>query len=134
MASIKDMRNGTVAELANISAPVFNSKATPTMLANLPAVVVYVESVKGNGHVPTNAFTQNIALQIDVMVTATENWADQADDLVDEVLTALFNSNDWYALFDFVEEYSVDYQIISDGTKPIATAQITISAGAFKAY
>lgn len=131
------IRNFTVERLqanSTITAPIYNSKVTPTMTAALPAVIVYLDNIQGTNSANVPTFYYELELQIDVLVSAASSWADTADDLVETILSTLMTDSSWTGMFTEIINVSVGYNFANDGQKPIATAGIKIKAGVFKAY
>lgn len=129
--SIKSIRNAT-AELLTSSIPsatVFNSKITPQMVKHLPSIAVYVESYDGVR--PLNnvkAFLNSITLQIVVLVAGdNEDWADEADDYVNQILSTLVNDATWRGQFNNIANYQVQYDHGSNGQKTLGSARISIT-------
>lgn len=138
MSTISVIRNTAVSILqeANVaSGRVFNSKVTPTFLKNTPSVLIYTDKVQAEQFSATKpVFVATVAFQIDIVVSMTETWADEADDLVAEVINTLMANEAWVALFTAIDGYQVSYSFIGDMQSPLATASITVVGKVFNAF
>lgn len=137
MASVASIRNATVTKLTgktSAGSNVLNSKVTPSSFDKTPVIIVYTDSVQAINKSNKPAFYATIQLQIDVVVAAINNWADTADSIVGQVINTLMKDSEWVSQFTEIESYQVSYNYVSDGQKPLCTAEITISAGLFNAY
>lgn len=138
MSVVADIRNKTAQILRtnNVAGgKVFNSKVSPTFLSNMPAVLVYTESVIGtqlSPHTPT--FTGSIKLQIEALVSMTATWADDVDNLVERVINTLMADTTWVSQFESIDGYTVEYSFFGDANAPLGMASIGITGKVFQAF
>lgn len=126
------LRKDVVARLkaANTAAGdnIFKSRATDIPLAQLPAISVYTLSEVGDGvgnHTPQ--FNTNLTLQLDVVITATEDdWDDVLDALCKEAVDTLLCNPEFVKEFSRVSSFSTSVQFKDGGDTPVAIATITI--------
>ena len=106
---------------------VYNSKITPHLLGDLPAVSVYTSAGSAEQIASNNPyFIRTVDLQVEVHVAATITASDTMDDIVNDIKNALFGDSTWLALYTNVEGYTEQYVFDFDGEKPLAQAIITI--------
>ena len=91
--NVLSLRNLTVdllMDATDAGSSVFNSKATPTMPASLPAMSVYFKNVDAQQQSRKGvSFTESGTIEIDVMVASTVSWADVADTVIDQIKNIL---------------------------------------------
>jgi hypothetical protein len=117
MTQFADLRNGThdrllAARLANGN--VFNSKVTPNLIANLPAIMVQNDKMQAKN------------VQVICVVSMSNTWADDADTLVNSVIDTLMTDTTYLSLWNNIELYTVDYTVVVDQQYPIGLATITL--------
>lgn len=114
---------------ANIAdSHVHNSKITPHLIANLPAVGVYIASstAEGINHIDPG-FTRTFEITIECAVKGTEaTYADECDDLLYEIKQALFVSSTWKDNFENIAGYQESIVLEDVGEEAIALATLTI--------
>lgn len=136
--SVIDIRNSAVSILKDAgiaSGRIFNSKISPVQIQNTPDIRVFTDSVQATNLATAKpAFISTVNLQIDIVVTLTSTWADDADQLVVSVIDTLMSNAEWVAKFTEIENYQVAYSFFGDGVSPLAIASINVIGKVFKAY
>jgi hypothetical protein len=130
MTTFAQLRNGTYDKLlaAGLAGGnVYNSKVTPNLINNLPAIMVQNDKViaKNIGNA-TPIFSLDVQLQIICIVSMSDAWANDTDQMVTNVLSTLMTDTEWLALWNNIENYLVDYVVVTDQQHPIGVATITL--------
>jgi len=130
MTTFSDLRNGTHDKLlaAGLAGGnVYNSKVTPNLIRNLPAVMVQNDKMaaKNIGN-SKPVFTNDVQLQVICVVSMSDTWANDADALVQGVLDTLMTDVTWLALWNNIEGFTGDYIAVTDLQYPVGIATLTI--------
>lgn len=133
MINNKTIRLSTVNAIkanANIAASkVHDSKVTPHMFGNLPAVGVYItsSSAEGRDHMDPG-FLRSLDINIEVAVSGNNaSYANTMDDLIYEIKEALFSRSNWQDQFENVAGYNETVTLEEGGEQPIALGTLVIT-------
>lgn len=133
----KTIRQSVVDRLLNNTAAganVFNSKVTPAMAKNLPAVMVYTPNQRAESFDPReHGVRRDLDIQIEVLAKGTTNWADAVDDIMFEIKMVLLTDPTWREQFVSVAGYTELQELSSEGEEPIAMGVLTIQVEIFEA-
>jgi hypothetical protein len=108
---------------------IHNSKVTPHMFGNLPAIGVYTlgSATTGVNHV-TPAFVKTLDINIEVAVAGNSaTYMDTTDDIIFAVKKALFANTVWSGQFENVSGYREEITIEDAAETPVALSTLTIS-------
>ena len=137
MINTKAIRNDVVARLTGNTGAgnrVFNSKVTPNMMKNLPAICVYTPSQQLTSIDPRElGGLRSIELQIEVLVASSTSWADTVDDIIYEVKNILSGSADFLDQFENIAGYTEQHTISDEGEQPVGIGILTINLELFEA-
>lgn len=137
MINTKDIRNDVVTRLTGntqAGTRVFNSKVTPNMVKNLPAICVYTPQQSLDSVDPRElGGLRTIELQIEVLVASSTSWADTLDDIMFEVKNVLYGSATFVDQFENISGYTEQHTLTDDGEQPIGVGILTINLEAFEA-
>lgn len=137
MINNKTIRLATVNALkanSNVTAlvansKIHNSKVTPHMFGNLPAIGVYTTgaATQGVNHV-TPAFVKTMDITVEVAVAGNSaTYMDTTDDVIHAVKKALFANSTWYGQFENVAGYREETNLDDAGETPVALSTLTIT-------
>ena len=138
MINNKTIRLATVNALkanANVTAlvansKIHNSKVTPHMFGNLPAIGVYTLGTASEGvnHV-TPGFVKTLDISIEVAVSGNSaTYMDTTDDIIFAIKKALFANTSWSGQFENVSGYREEITIDDAAETPVALSTLTITA------
>lgn len=130
MINTKTLRNAVVSRLTGNTAAgtnVFNSKVTPNLFTNLPAICVYTPNQAAASLDHRNpAFQRIVDIQIEVNVAHATTWSDTMDDIMFDIKTLLFEDSTFVELFEDINGYSETHSVEDVGEQPMALGQLTI--------
>lgn len=136
MVNNKTIRTLTVNALkanSNVTAlvaatKIHNSKVTPHMFGNLPAIGVFItnSAAQGVNHL-TPEFVRAIDVNIEVIVSGTEDYMDNTDDIIFAIKRALFGNTVWTGQFENTAGYTEETNLDDAGEKPMALSTLTIN-------
>lgn len=109
---------------------IFNSKVTPHLFGNLPAIGVYITGASSSGvnHV-TPGFVKTLDITVEIAVSGnTSTYANTSDDIIYAVKKALFANTTWYGQFENVAGYREETILDDAGETPVALSTLTITA------
>lgn len=138
MISTKVYRDSVVTRITGNTAAgtnVFDSKVTPNLFRNLPAICVYTPSQTGESLDHRNpAFRRTIDIQIEVCVASSTSWSDEVDDIMSAIKTVLLEDSTWLDQFENVPSYIETHSLDDQGEQPLALGQLTFSTEIVEAY
>lgn len=130
ITNTKDIRDAVVSRITGVTGAgsnVFNSKVTPNLFTNLPAICVYTPSQTAAALDHRNpAFQRIVDLQIEVNVAAAVDWSDEMDDIMLAIKNALFEDSTFVELFEDIGGYTEQHSVEDAGEQPMALGQLTI--------
>ena len=138
MVNNKTIRLNTVNALkanANVRAlvansKIHNSKVTPHLFGNLPAIGVYTlgSASEGVNHI-TPGFVKTLDISIEVAVAGNSAaYMDTTDDIIFAIKGALFGNTSWSGQFENVSGYREETNLDDGGETPVALSTLTITA------
>lgn len=136
MVNNKTIRLNTVNALkanSNVTAlvansKIHNSKVTPHLFGNLPAVGVYTlgSASEGVNHI-TPGFVKTLDISIEVAVAGNSaTYMDTTDDIIYCIKKALFGNTSWAGQFENVNGYREEHTLEDAGETPVSLTTLTI--------
>lgn len=108
---------------------IHNSKVTPHMFGNLPAVGVYTVGAASEGvnHI-TPGFVKTLDISIEVAVSGNSaTYMDTTDDIIFAIKGALFGNTSWSGQFENVSGYREETNLDDAGETPVSLTTLTIT-------
>lgn len=138
MINNKTIRLATVNALkanSNVTAlvansKIHNSKVTPHLYGNLPAIGVYTmgSASEGVNHI-TPGFVKTLEISIEVAVAGNSaTYMDTTDDIIFAVKGALFSNTSWSGQFENVNGYREEIALDDAAETPVSLTTLTITA------
>ena len=115
--------------------PVHISRVRPKDLASMPLVVIYNDSYGVNNTLPNSlgiAGDEQKTVNIDICFTANDDFSELLDDAVSDCLALLANADFLKANQIDTDSINVKYNYSNEMEKPLAIAQLTLTASGFK--
>jgi hypothetical protein len=137
MINTKSIRNDVVDKLKGKTVAgqrVYNSKVTPNMVKNLPAILVYTPSLsfESRDHREYGGLL-TIELQIEILVSSATAWADTVDDIIYDIKQELYGDKEFLDKFTNIAGYTEQHTLSDDGEQPIGIGTITFNLELFEA-
>ena len=135
----KSLRDSIVQELTgantSVGSNVFSAKAVPTLLNNLPAIIVLVPTRTGNivEH-SAGGFIVSYTVEINVVVGQSGTYLDLMDEILDDIREALFGDASWWDDYMAIEEYTEDISLYNEGEKPIVIGTLRFQVDELENY
>lgn len=108
---------------------IYNSKVTPHLFGNLPAIGIFTNSTatQGVNHV-VPGFVKTLDINVEIAVSGvTSVYMDTADNIIHAVKNALFANTTWHGQFENVAGYTEETILDDQGEQPISLTTLTIS-------
>jgi len=109
---------------------IHNSKVTPHLFGNLPAIGVYTlgSASEGVNHItPGFVKTQDISIEVAVSGNSA-TYMDTTDDIIYNIKKALFGNTTWTGQFENVNGYTEEHTLEDGGETPVSLTTLTITA------
>lgn len=131
----KAIRNDIVSRLTgntSVGSNVSSSPITPNFLANLPAIAVYTTKRRAENINHTSpTFKVTTSVEVDVIVGVHNTFADDVDDIFEEVKALLYGSLSWVNQFQYVSDYEEEVILNKEGETMFATGVLTFDVQSF---
>lgn len=130
----KTIRQAVVSRLTGQTAAgskVYNGRAIPNLLNDLPVITVYTPTVSAQQITPNRTgvpmtFNRTVNLEIQAAVVGSANAADELDDIMTVVKSTLFEDQTWRDLYTNIASYDESSEVNDDGSKVTAFGTLTI--------
>jgi hypothetical protein len=109
---------------------IHDSKVTPHLYGNLPAIGVYTlgSASEGVNHI-TPGFVKTLDISIEVAVAGNSaTYMDTTDDIIYNIKKALFGNTTWTGQFENVNGYREEHTLEDGGETPVSLTTLTIVA------